>query len=106
MQGHAAIEHDRRRSDSKSVSELADEEVSGGNIVDVGYGRVAGDNVAGRDESGRDAKALQENYGSQDHGGGGRRPDVEDHDIGGDQEQHSEDERADGSQAGNKQRAK
>jgi hypothetical protein len=62
--------------DSEMSSPQTPGDILGGNIVDVAYGHVAGNKVAGRDENGRDAKALQENCGSQYHGRGGRRPDV------------------------------
>src|SRR5580700_2190051 len=101
MQRHAAIEQDGRRGDTKSVSELAYEEVRGGNVIDVGYWCIGGDNVSSSQDNGPDAKALQENCGRQDDGGGGGRPDIADRKVGPDQEQQSADKRAHGTQAGN-----
>src|SRR5580693_4258520 len=101
MQRHAAIEQDGRCGDTKCVSELAYEEVRRGNVIDVGYRRIGGNNGSSSQANGPDAKALQENGGRQDDGGGGGRPDIADRKVGANQEQQSADERAHGTQAGN-----
>ena len=103
MQRHAAIKQYGGRRDTKSVSELAHEEVRGGNVVDLGYRRIGGDNVSCGEDNGADAKTLQKNYGRQDDGGGGGRLDIADREVRRDQDQQTADERAQGTQAGNQQ---
>ena len=100
MQRHSAIEHYGCRGYSKSISELTHEEVGCGNVVDVGQLRAGIDDIAGGEDNGSDAKALQENCGSQDDGGGGGCPYIDDRGIRRDQEQQSDDKRADSPQAG------
>ena len=78
MQSHATIEHDGRRSDPESVTDLAHEVVSRGNIVDIGDRHVAGDYIRSSDKCGRQGEALKENARSQDGCGGRGRPDIDD----------------------------
>src|ERR1700683_2886256 len=100
MQRHATLEHYGCRGYSKSISELTHEEVGRGNVIDVGYPRVGSDDIAGGEDNGCDAKALQENCRSQDDGGGRGCPYINNRDIRRDQEHQSEDKRADSPQAG------
>src|ERR1700678_999321 len=76
MQGLAMVEYYGGCGDAERVAQLANKEITRGNIVLVGERRLACRDIGGTQQQWRERCSLQKGRYREKPGGRGRRPDV------------------------------